>query len=340
VAPVSSLEDCSLAIEAGADELYCGLLTDEWKNRYGDSETVSRRQGRGAHVRSLDELAAVAAMARRRSVAVALTLNARYTRDQEAFIARIAATWEEMGGQSVVVADPGLMLQLKRSRSRLQVHASLLTNAFNGSTVAFLAALGASRVILPRELALEECSALVDAARSRGFSLDYEMIVLNQRCPFIDGLCGFHHAVRVPKDEFAQFEYEAAGPGSLPVAWSSDPDNRGHGCELGWQTDDGPMKKTGDGDGPACAACLLSDLARAGARYYKIAGRGAPGAVVARDVRFIRMAVDDCDPEVATDGMRSDTIRRRYAATFGRPCSAADCYYRVREGVDGDGKAR
>jgi len=66
VAPVSSLEDCSLAIEAGADELYCGLLTDEWKNRYGDSETVSRRQGRGAHVRSLDELAAVAAMARRK----------------------------------------------------------------------------------------------------------------------------------------------------------------------------------------------------------------------------------------------------------------------------------
>jgi collagenase-like PrtC family protease len=274
----------------------------------------------------------VAAFAREWQVNVALTLNVRYTNEQMPFVAQLAATWEEMGGDSIIVADPALMLLLQRKRSRLQIHASLLTNPFNSSTLAFLAGLGVSRVVLPRELSLQESRTLVASARARGLALEFEMLVLNQRCPFIDGLCGFFHAVCLPKDVPAQFDYEVIKGSPFPVVWSSDSASVSHGCELRWKTDAGPIHFNGSTEsrGPACAACFLLTLAEAGIFYFKIAGRGVPSPSVARDVSFIRAVMADASGRETNREDLSRNIRQRYAATFCRPCGPLDCYYRSR----------
>jgi collagenase-like PrtC family protease len=208
-------------------------------------------------------------------------------------------------------------------------HASLLTNAFNGSTARFLSDLGASRVILPRELSVAEVGRLINDVRLRGITLEYETIAINQRCPFIDGMCGFHHAVRLPSDAPAQFDYEPAQSSSPAVVWSHDPEYRGHGCQLSWQTEAGPvdLRRIEDADTPACAACLLRGLANVGVRYYKVAGRGYPGHLVARAVRFLRDALEQNNEHGFECLVRSRRIRDDYTRTFGRPCTPANCYY-------------
>jgi collagenase-like PrtC family protease len=72
-----------------------------------------------------------------------------------------------------------------------------------------------------------------------------------------------------------------------------------------------------DARSPACAACQLQELADAGVRCWKIAGRGYPGEMVERSVRFLRAAVASTGP-----------VRESYARTFGRSCDGQRCYYR------------
>ena len=56
MAPVCSPEEAEEIISAGADELYCGAMFDEWVRAFGESDLISRRQGRRANVRDPGQL--------------------------------------------------------------------------------------------------------------------------------------------------------------------------------------------------------------------------------------------------------------------------------------------
>jgi hypothetical protein len=126
-----------------------------------------------------------------------------------------------------------------------------------------------------------------------------------------------------------EFDYQPAEAGSLPVVWSPDPDYQGHGCQLPWRSATGSvdLRPIDDTAAPACAACMLAVLAHVGVRYYKIAGRGYPGSIVARAVRFLRDALYQLGNRGIGAFVCAGQIRDNYARTFGRPCTQASCYY-------------
>jgi collagenase-like PrtC family protease len=317
VAPVSSPEEARRAIAAGASELYCGVLTGEWVKRFGDGETISRRQGRLAHVRGMDELAEIARLGAHAGCTVALTLNSRQASIGDPEELRLAGLWEEMGGTAVMVADLGLLLALRERNSRLKRHLSVLAGVFNSRSAEFFAELGVARIVLPRELTIAEMRELAAGAPA----LQYEALVIYQKCRFIDGMCGFHHGARLPSDVPAAFEYSAVAGESMPVVWSCDPDYEGHACQLGWTTGHGLiMPSTGDDTAaPWCAACHLEALQEAGVHFFKLAGRGYPVELIESAIGFLRRA----------GNRQGDTaeIRRLYAETFGSRCEGSRCYY-------------
>jgi collagenase-like PrtC family protease len=62
---------------------------------------------------------------------------------------------------------------------------------FNSETAKFYEELGASRVILPRHLKVQEIGQIVKDCPS----LDFEVFILNSGCKNIDGFCTFQHGV-------------------------------------------------------------------------------------------------------------------------------------------------
>jgi U32 family peptidase len=324
VAPACSLEEARQVLAAGADELYCGAMFGQWVDVFGESDVLSRRQRRPAHVSNPQELAAIAALAHEMHRPAALTLNVRYSQPQTRAIAEIAAQWEAMGGTSLLVSDLGLLLRLRARRSRLRVHLSLLAGTFNSRSAAFFSDLGASRTVLPRHVAIPEIAALI----RNGPPVEYEALVLHQKCPFIDGFCGFYHGVGFPEQTPAEFTYEHVGDDEQPVVWSHDPDYEGHGCQLDWQTANGPVRLP-DGHNwaaPSCAVCQLADLHQAGVRFLKIAGRGYPTAVLVKAVTFLRQAINLGHTGESAADVRA-SIRALYADMFGAACDAGACYY-------------
>ena len=325
VAPVCSERDAQEAVSAGAGELYCGAMFDDWVNRFGDADLLTRRQGRAAHVRSREDLGSIVQVAQAAGCPVALTINARYSRELEPQVLALAHLWEELGGQSVVVSDLGLLLALHQTGSRLKRHLSVLAGVYNSNSAVFFEQLGVSRIVLPRDLDGDEIGDLVAGAPA----CEFEALVMNQKCTFMDGFCGFYHGTRLPTDVPAEFDYVSEPACAMPVVWAHDPAYEGHGCQLHWRTEQGPVNlvRRYEDSCPPCAACFLKELGRSGVRFLKIAGRSYPPDMIGRAIRFIRQAYDICNNSDDAGGPRAE-VRRLYAATFGECCDNTRCYYR------------
>ena len=323
-APACSLQEAQEVFAAGADEVYCGAMFDDWVAVFGDSDLLTRRQGRPAHVRRPDELAAIAKLARDTGRVATLTINARYSQHQESAVLELAEMWEEMGGQAVLVTDVGILVGLTERKSGLRRHLSTLAGVVNSRSAAFFADLGVSRIVIPRDLTLSEVSSLTASAPG----MQYEALVMHQKCEFIDGMCGFYHGLRLPDDAPAVFDYTQHPGCSMPVVESHDPQYEGHGCQLCRRTENGTVRHLHRDDlsAPHCAACLLASLHRAGVRFFKIAGRSYPSDVIVRSIRFLREALNIL-ASAEHDTAARQAIQRLYARTFAGPCDNTRCYY-------------
>jgi len=322
VAPVNCPEDVGILADAGVDEIYCGVLPLDWSSKYGAWDSLSRRQGNIANLSSLDELRVVARSARNLGIPSSLALNVRYTSAQIPQVLDLAQSWEQAGGASVIVSGPEILLGLQRRGSRLFRHISLLANVMNSSGVAFFRRFGADRIILPRDLTLNEMGAVI----SRYPDVEYEVMALNEKCRFMDGLCGFYHGTQYPDDAASVFPYEHAGQGGIPTVYSHDPCYAGHGCQVPFtdeQGNPGSQPHRDDASRPACAACSLARMLRAGVGFLKIGGRGFPTELKLRSVSYLRAV-----RELAERDAGAWEIRELYRNVFGRACDPSSCYYR------------
>lgn len=322
VAPVSSVQDARAALAAGADEIYCGAMFDDWVDVFGEADFLTRRQGRPAHVRHPRELAEIAALGLETGCLTTLVLNARYSAGQQHLVLDLASRWEDVGGGAIMVSDLMLLVALEQRRSKLKRHLSLLAGAYNSMTVAFFAELGATRVVLPRDLTLAEMRSLI----AGGPAMAYEALVMHQRCQFMDDLCGFYHGVRYPDEAPIILDPVAPDENGMPVLWSHDPAYEGHGCQLAWRTDADVVRPLFRNDfvAPHCAGCLLNDLWTAGVHSFKIAGRGWPSDMIVRSIRFLADAWAVCRDAEAGPARVRDLYRRM----FGAACEGQRCYYR------------
>ena len=324
VAPVSRPEEVALLIEAGADEIYCGVLPSQWRSKYGDWDSLNRRQGIVANLPTVEGLQAIASIAG--SVA-ALALNQRYTEEQIPQVLEIAELWAGAGGRSVLVSDPGILLLLKKRHSGLLRHLSLLATCLNSATVQFFQGLGVSRVVLPRSLSLPE----IREVSLNCPDIEFEVMALNEDCKFIDGLCAFYHGTSFPDGVSTTFGYERAPDDGLPRSYTHDLTYAGHACELPFRTGRGGLLRQRHRDDlgrPRCAACALGELALAGVGFLKVGGRGLPLALKLRAVRFLREVVSALSPCVsAVMGIDRTDFSGLYARVFGSPCDSSDCYY-------------
>ena len=173
VAPVNSPDEVPLLAAAGASEIYCGVLPARWSEKYGDWDSISRRQGSIANLSTLDQLRRVAQESSRLGIQSSLTLNVRYTAEQIPDVLDLAHEWEQAGGTSIIASNLGVLIALQNEGSRLLRHASILANLTNSKAVAFYLRFGITRVILPRQLTLSEMESMIALETN----IEYEAMV-------------------------------------------------------------------------------------------------------------------------------------------------------------------
>ena len=304
-AALSSPEETDILHEAGADEVYMGLLEDEWRFPYGGHDIISRRQGK-ANLSSRHQLKTVAEQAQALHMSAYLALNARYTKEQYPYLLRLCEEFASWGGTGIILQDMGLLLCLHDKALPLKLTASLLAVTVNADGVRFMKQLGVSRVVFPRFLKLAEMKQIAAAVPG----MEYEFMASGDQCPMIDGLCrSFHGETFEPVPGLLK---EAGGScptitdfdASFPTFTTFDTSCSAHHLCAGLPRNVHP-----------CAACEMRTMEDAGIRILKFGGRGTPLNTRVRDLVFFSRAGKCTNPE---------DIQKLYRETYAHDCQ---CYY-------------
>lgn len=224
-------------------------------------------------------------------VPVSLTFNSiAYLPEQYPIIADMLHTLYELGFQDWILADPALILYLKRQGIRGRVHLSGEAGCFNPDAMRFFSRLGIHRWIFPRKMLPEEMAACITAVPNA----EYEAFALNERCHYSGAFCSSLHCDEL--DHLCHVPFTAYGP---DVHTSP--------------TQPYPSDAFGAG---GCALCALPRLSSAGITHLKIVGRGAHPEQIARDIRLMRRALE-------MEHASPSELRREI---LGGHCSRS-CYY-------------
>jgi len=315
-APLRGVEEVVPLIEAGADELFCGVLEQDKRPGY----FPNARNYAASNLSSFSELEQTVAGARQSGVPVLFCANVAQGGVQTEWLKTDILRACEAGVAGVIIADPALLSWAARQAQGRTIIASTITATLNSKALDFLARAGAGRVILERLLTLSEIEAL--AAHARAIGLDLEVIVNDQGCLHVNGLCHYHNWLPAKLDrEGKPASRVMPCRTSLPIkVWTK---TRGSYRQTGLQQDHALAALSSH----ICAACSLFRLRAAGVAYAKVVHRHFPLAQKVQTVSLIKEYLTLLEKGLVGPGEHISAGRRLFQRHHGRDCLRECCIH-------------
>ena len=172
LAPAGSLECVKTALYFGADAVYLG------------GPALQLRAESAAF--TYEALETAAALVHAKGKKLYVTVNCFARNDEIRALGPYARRLKAIGADAVIVSDLGAVAEIKEKCPEMEIHISTQANAMNYRTIQVYQALGASRVVLAREMTLaqiEELRGLI------GPDMELETFVHGAMCMAYSGRC-------------------------------------------------------------------------------------------------------------------------------------------------------
>lgn len=337
-AGLGSIDDYPRYVRAGADELFCGYVPFSWSEKYGTVLPLNRREVLNYNVQigSFSELEILANMVQKYQKPVHLTFNSLYYRpEQYEEIARIIQQCRSIGFESYILADPALLVYLRKEKIDCEVHLSGDLGTVNSAMTEVFAKEYPKRIIFQRKNTISEMRAVIqhitaqkEATRKEWtYPTEFEAFALNELCQFSGAFCNSLHCdemgylCRVPywkkpvslsESKLEKQEKNRPGENISISEWDSASELTNPVSEYGYL-----CGATG------CGLCTLKQLSDAGITHLKLVGRGNYTNFMERDIRNLRRML-----EILEDSSTEEEyIRAMKAELFPNGCSHM-CYAR------------
>ena len=171
LSPAGTLKNMHFAFAYGADAVYAGQPRYSLRVRNNDFKLDNLQKG-------IDEAHALGKkLYLANNIAPHNSKVKTYLRDMEPVIA--------MGPDALIMSDPGLIMMVRETWPDMPVHLSVQANAVNFATVKFWAKQGVERIILSRELSLDE----IQEIREECPDTEIEVFVHGSLCIAYSGRC-------------------------------------------------------------------------------------------------------------------------------------------------------
>ncbi|MBD2805085.1 tRNA 5-hydroxyuridine modification protein YegQ [Xenorhabdus sp. ZM] len=171
LSPAGSLKNMRYAFAYGADAIYAGQPRYSLRVRNNEFNHETLAQGiKEAH-----------SLGKRFYVVVNI---APHNAKLKTFIRDLKPV-VEMGPDALIMSDPGLIMMVREAFPEIDIHLSVQANAVNWATVKFWKQMGLTRVILSRELSLEEITEI----RQQVPDMELEVFVHGALCMAYSGRC-------------------------------------------------------------------------------------------------------------------------------------------------------
>ncbi len=171
LAPAGDLDRMRTAFDFGADAVYAGQPRYSLRARNNDFSMANIEIGiNEAHARGKKFFVASNILPHNAKIKT-------YMADMEPVIA--------MSPDALIMADPGLIMMVREKWPEVDVHLSVQANTVNYAAVKFWKALGLTRVILSRELSIDE----IEEIRQLCPDMELEVFVHGALCIAYSGRC-------------------------------------------------------------------------------------------------------------------------------------------------------
>ena len=344
LAPTNSSKEIKQLIETGAEELYCGVLSKEWKSDYSNVGSINRREFGLSNMKSFRELEKAVKIANSLDVPIFLTINGLYTEEQYPSIINEINKAIEVGVDYFIIADIGLLLKIRKLNFKVKIQISTGATVFNSKIIDFYKKFNIDRITIPRQVTIDEIEKLV----KRHINLD--VFIMNTRCMNEDGFCTFHHGVNeMIHPNFGQFLKKAKFDYFVSKTLKKIPrkiseqlmkkDILGStsACHLNYDVSSlKGINKKAEKDITSnfglkhfpnhCGACALYDFKKIGVNAVKIVGRQNPTKKKIKDINFLKGLIDYLDKHPD----RKDFYRNckeDFVKVYGYRCKGLQCYY-------------
>ena len=296
LAPAGDRERFDAALDFGADAVYLAR------------ETFGMRSGPKNFTYDLLKKAAEDAHAR--NVKIYLTCNTLPRNSEIPGFRQIVEEAVDCGVDALLVADMGLLGLVKQYAPDMEIHMSTQTGIVNYAAARELHSMGAKRVVLARELSLDE---IAEIRAKTSPDLDIEVFVHGAMCMSFSGRCLL--------SQYLTNRDPNRGQCAQPCRW---------GYHLMEEKREGqyfPVFEDEKGtyilnSKDMCMIDHLADVVRAGAMSLKIEGRAKSAYYVSVITNAYRMAVDILkkDPDaVIPEWLRDEVFKvshRSYCTGF------------------------
>lgn len=294
LSPINSFEAAVKVIQAGADEIYCGVAMP------GKLKHFILYRGPGASHAQLptyDELGRIVEYAHRYRphargrgraprVEVVLVVNEPFMSDAlESEMRDHIRLCLDKGVDAMIIGDYGVLSILKDMGVDVPLYASTYFTSMNRKAVDFLRKLGFSRVVLERHLTLHEISEIVDHSK-----VDIEVFCHGGGCSNINVNCYFYHhghpqlMHHIEKEMEKRIKGRMYSPCALYYEVYEASDGHTRICKL-------PILDAIT----HCSLCHLPALVQTGVTGLKIVGRFDPIPIQERRTRFYREVLDQIE---------------------------------------------
>lgn len=172
LSPAGNREKMEAAIRYGADAVYLA------GHSFGMRSAADNF--------SLEELKDAIAYAHSRGVRVYITVNTMPRGNEYARLREYLTLLGSFGPDALIVADLGVLALVKEILPHMEIHISTQANAVSAAACRAYHALGAKRVVLARELTLEEIRAI---RQDTPDSLELEAFIHGSMCISYSGRC-------------------------------------------------------------------------------------------------------------------------------------------------------
>lgn len=190
LAPLNDVDYLVPFIEAGADEFFFGFYEDRDRETFGRYFELNRMSGfaRDASRFSLSDAIALTQEIKRRGKDVYITLNsAGYTQDHLLYMESYVRQLVAAGADGFIVSCPEAVDLVHQMGGQSVV--SCVASVYNSAMAKFYKDLGAKRIIVPRDLSMEELQSLTNHVPG----MEFESFIMRNGCLLSDGNCmGLH----------------------------------------------------------------------------------------------------------------------------------------------------
>ena len=268
--PAGNLEKLEYAVRYGANAVYLGVVD------------FSLRAMRKGEIITLENLKSAVELAHKLGAKAYLTLNIFAFNSDIKHLEECMDIIKDAKPDAILVSDFGILRLIKRYMPDVDIHISTQTNILNYECVKFWQDMGASRIVLARELSIPEIAEI----KKQVPNMEVECFIHGSQCVSFSGRC-------LLSDYFTNGERKAnSGNCSQPCRWSYklvEETRPGQYYEINQDERGSHILSPKD----LCLVKHLKEMIDAGVDSFKVEGRTKSLYYVSAVAKTYRAAIDE-----------------------------------------------